>query len=582
MAESSLSGSRTTDVVSHSSSFAIGVRGKNMAASEIDKPLPVVELKPFTPRVWRREKSLPEFYDKPPTAGGENNIERRIQFENGLGEELAKSENNAALVAKYLFGGERGYTSESRLSDLNIPRYKIKLHPTVDFSYNCRPPRMNALIPEFIPRVERTKTTLQDVTRDDNPNRQYSLAKQAVTDVTAARHQGMRIHGGRVQQTPGVHRTQLTYLNPIDEYSQTGQWKRGDKRLPEKYYRPPHTGKGSIVNGHDSRNSQSKSSVVSSDASSVSSTGSRVVARSPMKQVSHRFNQIFNTKQSVSVDIGGIKTKNALQILSENGPTTKLEKQLTFEMEVNMEMCRRHLDFISSDGSYFPQSSIPNMFHDLSRPITLTKGEAMLRKGRDLNKRKIQNRRQSRGRNVLPVDFDRNVRQVDAAQFDSGIQSPRTGVLETAFHNGLFDRVDDPSIKYMTYANSGFPFSRGSPLKAISSKGDTTPTTDATMPGNSIPRDLESDMRLEEVKDSLQTSPRNSSYTSGISPTFDTYITEPNPNVGSHVMSLDSRVLSNKSAQGAHFTKAHFKPCTNVKLKDGSRGSDIDTLRAVT
>ncbi|XP_067675810.1 uncharacterized protein [Haliotis asinina] len=581
MAEPSLSGSRTTEVVSHSSNLVNGVRGKNMAASEIEKPLPVVELKPFTPQVWRREKSLPEFYDKPLCAGGENNIERRIQFENGLGEELAKSENNAALVAKYLFGGERGFSSESRLSDLNVPRYKIKLHPSIDFSYNCRPQRLKALIPEFIPRVERTKTTLQDATNDDNLNRQYSLAKQAVTDVMAARHQDMKIHGGKVERAPGVHRTQLTYLNPIDEYSQSGQWKRTGKRHPEKIYRASHTDKGSVVDGLESRNSQSKSSVVSSDVSSVSSTGSRAVVRSPMKPINQRLNQPFSMKQSVCVDIGGVRTKNALQILSENGPPTKLEKQLTFEMEVNTEMCRRHLDFISSEGPYFSQPNIPNMFHDLNRPITLTKGEEMLRKGRDLNKRKNQSWRPARGRKVLPVAFDRNLRQVETVQLDSGIQSPRTGVLDSAFHNGLLDRVDESSNKYMAYANNSFPFSRGSPLKAISSKGDNSPTTDA---GNSITRNLESDMRLEEVKDSDQISPRNSSYTSGISPTFDTYITEPSPNIGSRVMSLDSRVLSNRTVevQGAHFTKAHFKPCTNVKLKDGGRESDIDTLRAVT
>jgi hypothetical protein len=34
--------------------------------NESTDPLPIVELKPFVKKVWRREKSLPSFYDMLP------------------------------------------------------------------------------------------------------------------------------------------------------------------------------------------------------------------------------------------------------------------------------------------------------------------------------------------------------------------------------------------------------------------------------------------------------------------------------------------------------------------------------------
>ncbi|KAK7108270.1 uncharacterized protein [Littorina saxatilis] len=366
--------------------------------------LPVVELKPFTKKVWRREKSLPNFYEKP--------LPRDDQAV-----ETARIARNAPQpnIVRYIRElSEQRKTVDTRQSADSTQRYRSKLHPKADFNFESRAvsEHQQDLIPSFTTRQERTKTTLGDEAGNGvvgGPSasaagtttgttsagggissmggvltersgatlgREFSNLMAAYTRDKPLQQQHAVLTGGKLSMA-NLGRRPLLYLNPFSAYGAKQPWSSICRENSPMGLSPrqavslsvsPRGGSGALhvssANGHPPR----RDLVLSG---SCFHTPEKVVLQ-PLRtnhQSAHRFNPKLGAAQ------------DSLMMLSRAGAPTVLEKNLCFDQEVRLDRCRRERSFAAVNDTNV-LSSAHYVVYD-SQP---TRGEITLMKAREANK----------------------------------------------------------------------------------------------------------------------------------------------------------------------------------------------------
>ncbi|XP_070188940.1 microtubule-associated protein futsch-like [Littorina saxatilis] len=366
--------------------------------------LPVVELKPFTKKVWRREKSLPNFYEKP--------LPRDDQAV-----ETARIARNAPQpnIVRYIRElSEQRKTVDTRQSADSTQRYRSKLHPKADFNFESRAvsEHQQDLIPSFTTRQERTKTTLGDEAGNGvvgGPSasaagtttgttsagggissmggvltersgatlgREFSNLMAAYTRDKPLQQQQAVLTGGKLSMA-NLGRRPLLYLNPFSAYGAKQPWSSICRENSPMGLSPrqavslsvsPRGGSGALhvssANGHPPR----RDLVLSG---SCFHTPEKVVLQ-PLRtnhQSAHRFNPKLGAAQ------------DSLMMLSRAGAPTVLEKNLCFDQEVRLDRCRRERSFAAVNDTNV-LSSAHYVVYD-SQP---TRGEITLMKAREANK----------------------------------------------------------------------------------------------------------------------------------------------------------------------------------------------------
>ena len=152
-------------------------------------PLPIVEIKPFVHKVWRREKSLPGFYAR---------SDAPLTTQNGTNKEVNTAADSVStdspqpvqptptpppkLVHFYVSQFNDFKTQKEHINKLvgeSEFKSKSRIHPHVDSRTKKRKQHSESLIPGFITREDRTKSTFSEISEDESPCKPFSCLKKA-------------------------------------------------------------------------------------------------------------------------------------------------------------------------------------------------------------------------------------------------------------------------------------------------------------------------------------------------------------------------------------------------------------------
>ncbi|GFR90212.1 hypothetical protein ElyMa_002561700 [Elysia marginata] len=386
------------------------------------QPLPLVELSPFRKSVWRREKSLPDFYErrqglnsqqKQKDADGKKQGEPHPLFrslsngkdkQNQQHTDMTPNEMVARLAAAVNapdgeFGCHGEDPSTHTSHHLGCNKNKCGTHPKAEFHYeSTRLLRSQDLIPGFVTRLERTKTSMLSFYRDntscgdvgfylgEDNGGSFMRSNSGSGNGNGSEHSSnggnMKVRGGRMKQQ--VHRRPLLYLNPLDSYRNAHDAVR-DNAHPFINYSNVHAhNKVAMRNSFPLTSSQTRDFMFCGAGHTTYPL--RPVRHPSVKQQQQQQRQTdsfhpattcssphkFNSKLGAA--------KNSLEILSSLGTPTKLEKSLVAEYQMNLERFRRDRWVVQP----LDLRSVPSQY--VSASMNLTRGELCLQEAREANR----------------------------------------------------------------------------------------------------------------------------------------------------------------------------------------------------
>nr|KAG5692634.1 hypothetical protein BaRGS_003524 [Batillaria attramentaria] len=429
--------------------------------------------------VWRREKSLPNFYDKQP-----------VKDESGSESSRKAGSEPSPNIVRYIRElSEQRKTVDTRQSVDTTQRYRSKLHPKADFSFEGRvvTEHQQDLIPSFITRHERTKTSIMASQGEENgtavPGGTAAAAAAAagsgvpagtaaaaaassaapsaggreVSNLLAAYTRDKPLHqesvclkGGKL--TGNLGRRPLHYLTPFSAYRQKQPWTVcGEENSPVRCS-PRNAVSLSLSRGSGGVTSSSANGVAGRRDLVLSGSTFRAHDKFPLQplRVGHHSPHKFNNKLGAAHD--------SLSLLSRHGAPTVVERNLSYDLELRMERCRRERSFAA-----IGETNVLSTAHYVAYDSQPTRGEVTLMRAREANK--SRDGRTTYRRNGLQKPLHHNspnmnfmlARAVDhnvsprsrSDQGDSGIQSSAGDVAD-----------DAPRIGEHHPANNGIVFPR--------------------------------------------------------------------------------------------------------------------------
>lgn len=347
-------------------------------------PLPIVELKPFVKKVWRRENSLPGFYDRFPPSKPSNHVRKHREAEKRL--ENPPSPDPSADKLEMIIGNVGNENGIRRTSGgTHSPRSRQKIHPPAESIALKQKEHSQSLVPGFITRIERTKTTLIEIQDAEAPSKVNCGLKQSLDRKEMEHPPVIDLKGEKAVRD--FSRKQFQY-SPISPFRAVYQ-KNGvlDFSLPQQGY-----GNQYHPNRLKRRNSLDRPKTPFYDAFDRKGTlpsiqiGIPTIRKRPNKSRG-RYDEndnLLDNAMPVSVSVhkaGGIS--NSLHLLSKLGAPTMVEKQLSFQLEVDLRRFRRSRD-------YFPFDMTPSELAKYYPPqsLNMTNGEKQIQKGLELNARR--------------------------------------------------------------------------------------------------------------------------------------------------------------------------------------------------
>lgn len=383
-------------------------------------PLPIVELKPFVHKVWRREKSLPSFYDRPSsinaTTGGSSG--RQSEVLDSVSEidveEASSPPPRTAYSLPIHLPSQRSAKFEKAFQDFQSQKEhfnrfviengfkpKQRIHPQVESINRKQPVHTISLIPGSFTRDDREKTTVVEITYGDSFSRSYSCSPKAISPVDVKKQQLIQIKGEPVvkgdKKTDDAsssnrsfigswHSTGLRHGSPASMLFHSKQTRNNGTKRPKTPLYDLLDRKGTLpslqINSKSLRKRHSRNfdPAVSEDYQD--------------------YRDAYET--NLRTKVGGIE--NSLKILNQYGAPTKVERQITFELEQNLSRLRKTKD-------YSPFEVNPTEIAKFYSPpnFNLTQGEASIRLGLHSNaSRRNALKSRSTLRNGIPPGVSRS------------------------------------------------------------------------------------------------------------------------------------------------------------------------------
>lgn len=348
-------------------------------------PLPIVELKPFVKKVWRRENSLPGFYNRFPPSKPSNHVRKHKEVEKKP--DPPPSPGPSPDKLEMIIGSGSNENGATRSSGgPHSPRSRQKIHPSAETIAPKKREHSQSLVPGFITRLERTKTTLMEIQDAEAPTKVYCGLQQSLDRKEIDHPPVIDLKGEKNGRESNRKHYQYSPIPPFKAmYQKNGAL---NFSLPPQGY-----GAKYYPNKLRRRNSTERPKTPFYDAFDRKGTlpsiqiGIPTLRKRPNKSHTHFDNEsdnLLDNAMPVSVSVhkvGGIS--NSLHLLSKIGAPTMVERQLSFQLEVDLRRFRRSRDYFPFDmtptelAKYYP-----------SQNISMTSGEKEIQKGLEQNTRR--------------------------------------------------------------------------------------------------------------------------------------------------------------------------------------------------
>lgn len=436
---------------------------EEMADSVHSDPLPIVELKPFVSKVWRREKSFVQTLDKCPSVRDksaksdseetEGLTSRRYKYkDNEAMPEIAGEDSSLApppksaqslpssTTVKRLLGVYVNAFEDFKSQKEHIQRLvgesdfkrKTRLHPAIDSKSKRQLEHSVSIIPGFITRDDRAKTTLNEISEGDLQCKAYSCRPNTVKPDEFEKQQEIRISGEPLIQNdklpydctptpvrgfhtswhmPGIRHGSPASMLTTARVMRERRLKRAKTPLYDHLDRSG-TLPSLMINSKNLRRRDSYSDDIDSDDYMD-------------------YQEMY--PPSVMHKVGGIE--NALLVLSKEGSPTKLERQLTFELKQNLSRFRK-----SKDYSPFEINPSEIAKYCPTPVLKMTHGEAHIRQALQSNssKRKLI-RKENDQKNVRPAMYALGYQQSTAMGKRSYMESEHIDSFENICSDDMPD-----------------------------------------------------------------------------------------------------------------------------------------------
>ncbi|KAK6168826.1 hypothetical protein SNE40_020000 [Patella caerulea] len=314
--------------------------------------LPVVELRPFCTHVWRRDRSFVDFYS-------------RSSDTSEVGGERYLSHECLPNILEVLTEITQ---SSNKCKDEGLKRMRTKLHPKICNILTAPvDPKSPGIVPGFITKDDRTKTTFFWSRQDENP-KSYSCRKQALNSATVRRQQQLQLQGGHLT-LPENPPNQFVYLNPLANYKQHASLKQSKYRQSQQ--------KHSSAPAYDRINHITSLPGKELDIARI------LQRRSPKP----RLRPISPTGKSGEKRKGPVMHKSVTTVdFWRNGNKHSIiERNLGEERTFHIRRCRRTIDI-----GFTPLDILQHLQNQNALNTKLTQGEILLKKGKEANAIKLE------------------------------------------------------------------------------------------------------------------------------------------------------------------------------------------------
>lgn len=369
-------------------------------------PLPIVELKPFVKKVWRRENSLPIYYDR---------YEQQLALRQGRVRDPSPIPQSPSPDKLDMYLGDLNKESRRRQEGPPSPKSKTKLHPCADTNAPKKVvEHTQSFVPGFITRGERAKSTMMEIQSNDAPATKIKTGLQQSQDRQAVDWPSMvNLNGERLMQSSS--RRSLQYLNPFKNMYHKGAaaWVPYPEALQQ--YLPEHF---SFMD----KDPEPRPSTPFYDTFDRKGTlpsihiGGKALRKKVVTRLGYDELSFADPGGATMHKIGGIS--NSLHLLSKVGNPTKVEQQLKNQLDIDLKRYRK------SRNAYFPFEMSPYELAKYYPPSSgsLTQGEIHLRKGLESNASKRKRRLREKSMKSVKSAPDKLI-----TDDDSDIESPRDG-----------------------------------------------------------------------------------------------------------------------------------------------------------
>ncbi|XP_060591361.1 uncharacterized protein LOC132746274 [Ruditapes philippinarum] len=438
----------------------VNTQGDDMGSVKDADPLPIVELKPFVQKVWRREKSFASTWERSPSVAtiksekSESNVSKTrdsetmstITLDTGVDDVSSSpppktshslpSRLTERFLTVYVNAFEDFDTQKEHFHKIVAEsgfKGRTRLHPVVDSKMKKQPEHTINIIPGFITRDDRTKTTLCEISDGDCTNRFYSFNPKAIGPDEIRKQQLLRVSGETID-----HNKRSTPQNssPTPSKIINGSWHGSNVR---------HGSPASMLY-HNKRGHRSKRTKTplydhldrTGTLPSLSINSTSLKRRSPKKVYDNNSEDYVDYSDAYEPEmkhnVGGIE--NSLVVLSKHGSPTKVERQISFELESNLSRFRKLKD-------YSPFEINPSELAKYYPPPTfnMTQGEARIRQAMQSNASKIKQRKLRGGRNGYGSSFSTSFSEMHNDQYTHGILKNSFNRID---HIDSFDNMYNP------------------------------------------------------------------------------------------------------------------------------------------
>ena len=284
--------------------------------------LPIVELQPFSKKVWRRAKSFPAKYGRPNT---QYSIRGGSVYSNILDAD-PDPRRDTVTPRREIYP-----RAHSVLSDKTHKMVNNNRHPnTRDKEYFIQHPL------GFATPGDREKTTLDDIRSGSSANVHYSCSSRAMSEMDFAKQQSLRVSGQKMKDLPP--KVSILYADPTTYYKISKSFTmpivdiKPDSIVDNLYYRLAHL-QSQYSNQYELDRTKTLPNIH--------------LTRQPTLVSRKAEDKDLSKDSSVLIDydnIGPIGVQNSLEILGQYGRPLGIERQLTTELRNSLNHFRRTKD----------------------------------------------------------------------------------------------------------------------------------------------------------------------------------------------------------------------------------------------
>ncbi|KAH3727926.1 hypothetical protein DPMN_053872 [Dreissena polymorpha] len=391
------------------SKVTFDVDDKQEGESNNTDPLPIVDVKPFVQQVWRREKSFVStwYRDRPLNIHEQSNrsdtstttdvsrfreldVTSENETDDGIHSPPPKTSQSLPikLPSTRVLNFYVNTFTDIRTQNEHFKslvgesgwKKKNRLHPVAPSKNKKQTEHSVSIIPGFITRDDRVKTTLMEISEGENEGRIYPPVQKPGTAESFQRQQMIRVSGEPLRQSRNI---------PFESTPTPVSRTPNSIHVPSVRHGSPASMLYNTTNQiRENRSRRAKTPLYDHldrtgtlPSLSIYATGLKKRHKHGEENLSEDYVDYFESYGAgMQRNIGRIE--NTLDYMSRHGKPTKVERQLSMELEQTLSRYRKSKDYTPFEIN---PAEIAKYYPGVSPTYNMTHGEILIQEAKRSN-----------------------------------------------------------------------------------------------------------------------------------------------------------------------------------------------------